>query len=155
MMTPTNAEGIPAMRSKLSGDSSTVAMVRLAPPGNAASRMPSMAKNSPTATTKSFMPAGLFRRAAGVCGIGCSRRGRSGVRRRFAVRIAEIAEEIRIRPQHEMRIGMQHASLVGLHRTIEAEETRILAVGVGVDLVAGRVALAADCLGLRGSVRQQ
>ena len=50
---------------------------------------------------------------------------------------------------------MLHAAFVGLHRAVEAEEIRILAIGLGVDAIALGVALAADLLGLGRGVGQQ
>src|ERR1700688_3655028 len=146
---------MPAIRNGPSAISSTVAMARLALTGNAARKMPSIAKNKPSAARKSDMnPAtryALFRRAARARWIG--RRG--AARQRFARRIAEIAEEIRIRPQHQVGVAVLHAAFVGLHRAVEGKEPRILAVGLGVDAVALGVALAADLLGLGRGVRQQ
>src|SRR3984957_4813429 len=139
------------MRNGPSAISSTVAMARLALTGNAARKMPSIAKNKPSAARKSDMnPAtryALFRRTARARWIGS--------RQRFARRIAEIAEEIRVRPQHQVRVAVLHAAFVGLHRAVEGKEARILAVGLGVDAVALGVALAADLLGLGRGVRQQ
>src|ERR1700724_2376841 len=138
---------MPAIRNGPSALSSTVPMARLALTGNAARKMPSIAKNKPSAARKSDMnPATrhtLFRRAARAWW------------QRFARRIAEIAEEIRVRPQHQVRVAVLHAAFVSLHRAVEAEEPRILAVGLGIDAIALGVALAADLLGLGGSVRQQ
>src|SRR3984893_11090996 len=156
---------MPAIRNGLSAISITTAMARLALAGNAARKMPSIAKNKPSAARKSDMnPAtryALFRRAARARWIGRrSRRrrcrlGAGASWQRFARRIAEIAEEIRIRPQHQVRVAVLHAAFVSLHRAVEAEEPRILTVGLGVDAIALGVALAADRLGLRGYVRQQ
>src|ERR1700722_18390385 len=153
------------MRNGPSAISSTVAMARLALTGNAARKMPSIAKNKPSAARKSDMnPAtryALFRRAARARWIGRRsrrRRCRLGVRasrQRFARRVAEIAEEIRIRPQHQVRVAVLHAAFVGLHRAIEAKESRILAIGLGVDAIALGVALAAHLLGLGRGVGQQ
>src|ERR1700682_563633 len=138
---------MPAIRNGPSAISITVVMARLALTGNAARKMPSIAKNKPSAARKSDMnPATrhtLFRRAA---------RARW---QRFARRIAEKAEEIRIRPQHHMRIAVLHAAFVGLHRAVKGKEPRILAIGLGVDAIALGVTLAADLLGLGGSIRQQ
>src|SRR5580692_8421157 len=158
---------MPAIRNGPSAISSTVARARLALTGNAARKMPSIAKNKPSAARKSDMnPAtryALFRRAARARWIGrrssCRRRrGRLGVRaswQRFARRIAEIAEEIRVRPQHQVRVAVLHAAFVSLHRAVKAEEPRILAVGLGVDAIALGVALAADLLGLGRGFGQQ
>src|SRR6202035_2605194 len=138
---------MPPIRNGPSAISITVAMARLALTGNAARKMPSIAKNKPSAARKSDMnPATrhtLFRRAA---------RARW---QRFARRIAEIAEEIRVRPQHQVRVAVLHAAFVSLHRAVEAEEPRILDVGLGVDAISLGVSLAADLLGLGGSVGQQ
>src|ERR1700722_20712838 len=154
---------MPAIRSGPSAISSTVAMARLALTGNAARKMPSIAKNKPSAARKSDMKAAtryaLFRRAARARWIGRrSRRRRLSVRasrRRFARRIAEIAEEIRIRPQHQVRVAVLHAAFVGLHRAIEAKESRILAIGLGIDAIALGVPLATHLLGLGRGVGQQ
>jgi hypothetical protein len=77
------------------------------------------------------------------------------LRRRLAAGIAEEAEEIRIRPQHEMRIAALHAPVVGLHRAIEAEEIHILAIGLGKNTVALGIALAANGFRLRSGVGEQ
>src|ERR1700686_1219355 len=138
---------MPAIRNGASAISITVAMARLALTGNAARKMPSIAKNKPSAARKSDMnPATrhtLFRRAARAWW------------QRFARRVAEIAEEIRIRPQHQVRVAVLHAAFVSLHRAVESKEPLILAIGLGVDAIALGVALAADLLGLRRGFRQQ
>src|ERR1700675_3684539 len=127
---------MPAIRNGPSAISSTVAMARLALTGNAARKMPSIAKNKPSAARKSDRdPATrhtLFRRTARARWIGrrsSSRRRRLRVRAfqpRLARRIAEIAEEIRIRPQHQMRVAVLHAAFVSLHRAVESKEPLIL-----------------------------
>src|SRR5580704_14549627 len=156
---------MPAIRNGPSAISSTVAMARLALAGNAARKMPSIAKNKPSAARKSDMnPATrhtLLRRTARARWIGrrsSRRRCRLGVgafRQRLARRIAEIAEEIRIRPQHQMRVAVLHAAFVSLHRAVESKEPLILAIGLGVNAITLGVALAADLLGLRRGFRQQ
>ena len=85
--------------------------------------------------------------------MGRRRRRRTRLHRRSSRRIAEIAEEVRIRPQHQVRIALLHTPLVSLHGAIEREEARILAVGLSEDAVALAVALAADRLGLLIGVR--
>ena len=57
MATPTTAETKPTIRNRLSGISSAADMARLALNGNAAKRMPSIAKNKPIAARKSNMEA--------------------------------------------------------------------------------------------------
>src|SRR5579862_4683997 len=157
---------MPAIRNGRSGISRMVVMARLAPPGNAARRMPSIAKNKPSAARKSCIgrePISLktlFRGTARSLRHSRHRRarnrwsrGRSSCLRRHLPRgVDKKAEELGIRPQHQMRIGMQHAPLVSLHRAIKGEEIRILAEGLGIDTVSLGVALAADLLGLRGRV---
>src|SRR6516164_1710847 len=65
----------------------------------------------------------------------------------LAARIAEVLEEIRLRPQHQTGIVGTQAGLVGLHRAVKGEEAGILAVGLGEDAVSLGVALAARLLG--------
>src|ERR1700685_96315 len=156
---------MPAIRNGPSAISSTVAMARLALTGNAARKMPSIAKNKPSAARKSDMnPAtrcALFRRAARARWIGrcsSSRRRRRRVRaswRRLTHRVAEKAKEIRIRPQHQVGVAVLHAAFVGLHRAVKGEEPLILPIGLGVDAIALGVALAADLLGLGRGFRHQ
>ena len=75
MTTPTNAETMPAMRNRLSGMASTMAIARLVPSGNAAKSIPSIAKNRPIAARKSdmhcyFDPGGLG--GVEACGFGAA-----------------------------------------------------------------------------------
>src|SRR5215472_16982721 len=100
----------------------------------------------------------LFRRVARTLRIArCRRRRRGRALAAFGLAggIAEIAEEIGIGPQHQMRIRALHAALIGLHRAIEGEEARILAVSLGENAIALAVALAADLLGLGIRFRHQ
>src|SRR5581483_4505243 len=122
----------------------TETIARLVGPGNAAKMMPSMTKTRPRATTKSDMEDGAP----------ASARRRRGGRRRapacslLAGGIVEVAEEIRIGFEQEPGVVRLEPCLIGLHRAIEGEEIRIAAESVGEDLVACRVALAAQLLGL-------
>src|ERR1700722_7280873 len=144
--TPISAETIPAIRSGPSAISSTVVIARLAPPGNAARKIPSITKHKPSAAKKSCISANrfvLFRRS----GRGRTR-SRTGLCRCFARRIAEVAEEIGVRTEHQIGITLLHASLVSLHRAIKAKEIRIAGISVGEDPVALGIALTADGLGL-------
>ena len=80
-------------------------------------------------------------------GCGRRRRWRSLLARcRRAVRIAEILEELGIGRQHQPRIRGLQARLIGLHRAVEIEEFRVLAEGLGEDLVDLGFALAAQLL---------
>jgi membrane protease subunit HflC len=58
-----------------------------------------------------------------------SGRSFSTTRRRLARRIAKIAEEIRIRPQHQVRIAVLHAPFVSLHGADEAKQTAVTPLG--------------------------
>src|SRR5690348_13890663 len=74
----------------------------------------------------------------------------------LAGRIAEVAEEIRIRLEQQTRVVVLQALLVGLHGAIEREEVGVLAAeGLGEDAVALTVALAADPLARRLRLGQQ
>src|SRR4030095_7002764 len=84
--------------------------------------------------------------------------GRRG-RRRFFPRpargIGEITEKACVgREQHSGVVALQ-AVLVGLHRTVEREEILVLVEGIGKDLVADRIALAANLLRFRCRLRHQ
>src|SRR5689334_22518087 len=97
--------------------------------------------------------AGAWRTAALRLGRRCRCRGGpgGGSRRRLgrlAGRIAEIPEEVRIRPQQETGIGALQPVLISRHRTVEGEEVRILAIGLGKQAVALGIALAAGLLAL-------
>jgi len=70
-------------------------------------------------------------------------------------RIAEIFEEIGIRPQHEPRIAGAQPRLIGLHRAVEREEVGILAEGFGKNAVARGIALAPRLLSLGLGLRHQ
>src|SRR5262245_20945055 len=152
---------MPAMRSALSGVVSTLFIMCLAPPGKAASTSPSRVKNKPSATMKSDI-AGSASDAAALF-VGGARRicsggrsaGRGAIRDALAGRIAEIAEEVGIGPEHQMRVAALHAPLISLHGAIEAEEIGVLAIGLGEDAVAFGVALAAKRFGLRIGLGEQ
>src|SRR5258708_3122437 len=73
-------------------------------------------------------------------------------RTRLAGRIAKIAEEVGVGPQHHAGIAVLQSGLIGLHRTIEGKEVRVLAVGLGEDPVARRVTFTASLFGPRGCV---
>src|ERR1700722_10296915 len=118
-----------------------VATARRAAPGNAANSSPSMTKTSPSAARKSDIgvppgSAGLFfcrflgRLVSSSWGRARGLRCRRGP---LAGRIAEIFEEIGIRPQHQAGIVGAQAGLVGLHRAVEGKEVGILAIGIGED----------------------
>src|SRR5262249_48837732 len=81
-----------------------------------------------------------------------------GSGRRPARRIDEIAEEVAVGIEQHARerlvVGLE-TDVVGLHRAIEGEEIRILAVGLGEDTVALAVALATGLLRLRGRLGDQ
>src|SRR5215813_1153941 len=141
--TPSKALTIPAIRSSPSGVSSAVAASRLARPGSAAKINPSIARTRPTATRKS-------RIAPARCRLLFGRADAS-----LAVRIREEAEEIRVRPQQQARIGLLQSLLVSLHGAVEREELRVLAIGLGEDAIALGVAVAADALGRRGRLRRK
>ena len=143
--------------------------------GNAARQIPSIAKNRPSAARKSDIDARRYRgsrppmlatlfaapaaRASAVGAPAWPSALRLAVHRcalhgGLPDRIAEIAEEVRIRPQHQAGVAVLQAPFIGLHGAVEGEEIRILAIGVGEDAVALGVALAADLLGLRGWPRR-
>src|SRR5882757_1262660 len=148
---PTTAEPMPIARNVASGVSSTLATARLAWPGKAAKTSPSIMNTRPTAARKSYMPAGSLVLLASR--LRC-RRGRAGgrgrrCRTRLARRIVEVTEEVGVRLEHQPGIVALECVLVSLHRAVEGEEIRVLVEGVGENLVSGRVALAADLLGLR------
>ena len=69
--------------------------------------------------------------------------------RRMAGRIGKEAEELGIRPQQEAGVVGAKPGLVGRHRTVEGEELRIPAIGLGEQAVAFGVAHAARLLGGR------
>src|SRR5579883_1519076 len=102
-----------------------------------ASSKPSIAKTRPIAAEKSRILLGRLTR----------RRRRFRLRRRRRRRRGEIAEEIRFRTEHEARVAGFERRLIGLHRAVEGEEVRVLAIGFGEDAVALGVALAANLLG--------
>src|SRR5487761_302370 len=89
MTRPTTAEAMPAIRKGPSGISSAVAMARLTPAGNAARKIPSIAKNKPSAARKSDIDApsvatpryfaGPFGRAAAVAAEPDEAAGATGV----------------------------------------------------------------------------
>src|SRR5262249_22127640 len=80
---------------------------------------------------------------------GRGRRRTRCVSTRLARRIAEVAEEIRIGPQQEARVGALEPVFISRHRAVEGEEIGILAVSLGEQAVALGIALAANLLGLR------
>ncbi len=66
----------------------------------------------------------------------------------MAAGAAEVAEEGRFRRENEARVVALESCLIGLHRTVEGEKVRILAIGRREDLVARGIALAADLIRL-------
>src|SRR5579883_2833387 len=103
-----------------------------------ASSKPSIAKTRPIAAEKSRILLGRLARR---------RRRRFRLRRRGRRRRRKKAEEIRFRTEHEARVAGFERRLIGLHRAVEGEEVRVLAIGFGEDAVALGVALAANLLG--------
>src|SRR5262249_18166667 len=88
---------------------------------------------------RSFVPASILVGVAGLVGVAIV----SGPTRR----IAKIAEEVRIRLDHEPRVVRPQARFVGLHRAIEAEKAGVMAIGVGENPVAFGVACAPHLFG--------
>src|SRR4029077_1134454 len=135
--------------------------------GNAAKRIPSIAKNNPIAARKSGHACGprgyggrnLTKSLFGVGRGGGRRFLRRGRGCRFRAgprqRRGEVAEEIRIRPKHKPRIAVLQALLVGLHGTVESEEVGIAVIRVGKDAIALAVALTAGLLGLGVGLGEQ
>src|SRR5262249_8441922 len=81
------------------------------------------------------------------------RRGRgrrTGVGTRLAVRVEEVAEEVRIRTHQQPRVALLQASIVSLHRAIEGEEVLVLVERIRKDAVALGIAFSARLLALRG-----
>jgi plasmid stability protein len=62
--------------------------------------------------------------------------------------LVEIAEEIAIRREDDGRVFALQRCRIGVHRTVEAEEVRILSEGLGKDAILLGVALAAGDLTL-------
>src|SRR5262249_30536655 len=102
-----------------------------------------MTNTSPSAAKKSVI--GISTRRDGLLG-SCLR---CLFGRLLAGGIAEILEEIGIRPQHQPGVAGAQSRLIGLHGTIEGKEIRVLRKGFGEDAVALGVALAAYLLGER------
>src|SRR5579871_177763 len=98
-----------------------------------------------------YLPSAACRGLGG--GLLRSSRLRHILRGFFTGGIAEIPEEIGIRPQDEPRVIGAQSSLIGLHGAVEREEIGVLAEGFGEDSVAFGVALAANLLGARLRLR--
>src|SRR5512135_2757946 len=69
--------------------------------------------------------------------------------------VAEILEKVAARRKHHGRVVARKRVLIGLHRTIEAEEVGILAEGLTEDARLFRIALAAQNLRLARRFRRQ
>ena len=97
-------------------------------------------------------PPGIARWASS--GVGSA--GAWDVHRRFAPApdrcIIEILEELRVGAQQQPRIAGPQRAFVGLHRTVEGEELRVLVEGLGEDAVPLGIARAADALRFAGGV---
>src|SRR5215831_21210924 len=100
-----------------------------------------MTNTSPSAAKKSVI--GISARRDGLLG-SCLR---CLFGRLLAGGIAEILEEIGIRPQHQPGVAGAQSRLIGLHGTIEGEEIGILGIGLSEDAVALGIALATGLLG--------
>src|SRR5437588_2740396 len=169
---PMTAETMPTIRRILSGVASALFIARRIQAGLAANIRPSSTQRMPTPTRKSvnamdligwqppaiqasfaFMPANRARFAVTRVFPAERLRLRRRGRRRMARRIGEEAEELGIRPQQETGVGGAEPGLVGRHRTIEGEEIRIPAIGLGEQAVALGVAHAAGLLGGRIGLR--
>src|SRR5437588_671564 len=165
---PMTAETMPTIRRILSGVASALFIARRIQAGLAANIRPSSTQRMPTPTRKSvnamdligwqppaiqasfaFMPAKRARFAVTPVFPAERLRLRRRGRRRMARRIGEEAEELGIRPQQETGVGGAEPGLVGRHRTVEGEELRIPAIGLGEQAVAFGVADAAGLLGGR------
>src|SRR5215472_3698379 len=105
---PITAEVMPAKRSEASGLSMALAAKRFTAAGKPANSNPSMTSTRPRATMNSDI--GAAAQAAALL-VGRLRR----ILARFARRVAEVAEEIRIGTQQQARIVGTQARLIGLH----------------------------------------
>src|SRR5690606_23803309 len=73
----------------------------------------------------------------------------------LAARLAEILEELTIRPQHQhVPLGIE-AVAIGFKAAPETVELRILAIGFGIDITRLGIPLGANRLGLAVGIRQQ
>src|SRR6516164_2480753 len=147
---PITAEVMPAKRSEASGLSMALAAKRFTAAGKPANSNPSMTSTRPRATMNSDMTFGAAAQAAALL---VGRLGR--ILARFARRVAEVAEEIRIGTQQHARVVGTQARLIGLHRAIEAEEIGIAPERIRVDAVAFGIAVAARLLALRRRLGDQ
>ena len=146
-------EPMPIIRNVASGVPMTAAIERLAGPGKAAKTRPSIDEHqsdrgeeirhaalAPPPTSPALQP-----QAAEAS---------RGLSARLAGRVVEVTEEVAVRLEQQPRVVRLEPGLVGLHRAVEGEEIRILVEGIGEDLVAGGVALAADLAPTSTSLRR-
>src|SRR5689334_19121505 len=148
--TPAAAATSPPMRMTCGGWVSSAAVRRFRRSGNSAIRAPSMTRTSASPVTRSPMPTAI---ACPRAVAGLRRRGwRGGLR--LAVLAAEIAEELAARRPDISRVVGRQTGGERLHRPVEIEEDRVLAIGGVVCRRRQAVALAAQDLRLLAGLRQ-